>query len=639
MTRSTAEESVKIQRTRVLSWKHRIAPFLTPWLIMIGVFIASVITHAFMRGPVALVFLTLMAPGLGMVTWATWDRRHQHARNAATAFTVGMGLWLALATAVGPFQRNMIYTGLLGGAFLCLTWNIRYAGITPTNKHDALSGQHVDPLSVIKGLKGVVTKKAKLVQGKDGAPPVAEIILQHPGGKSTTADVLRRKDNVAGAYSMDSGSIHVSKVPGRGDQTKITGRVLDPTANVVTWPGVSMPGRSINDGPLRTGIYEDGQAFGHWITGDEDESRVASATMYSGMTGAGKTRAYMLSMLEMISRVDCAIPAVADPEKFLLSFGMIMDYIPIAVDGPAQTDQFVRNIIEAMRYRGRLLGSLGFEQWTPECASRYGIPCQPLHVEEAGGYLANFPEFTKALMIARSMGLPISISLQVAVFRQLQREARSQFGNSLAFGVRELRDATFALTDATLSSGAGAQLTTWQNNEPGRFYGEITGVPANRWAMKVRAFKASRNEIVASFEASMGAGIMPCDPGTFELLSQGIERPKRMSLLDLPKASAEGSRDGQTIILPRPVETAPVEDRKPGPDQAHDLIKGRVRELLASGVTECTAADFEDLVQALGRDRTWIYPELARCVSEDLLVRQPGKGARYTINGDHRKEL
>lgn len=634
MTRSgTAEESVKIQRTRVLHWKHRIAPFLTPWLILAGVFVASFPAHWWLRP--ALPYMAVLTAALSMVTWATWDQRHEHARVAATAFTLGLGSWLLLATWFSPWAAPVIYMGVLGGAFLCLTWNIRYAGITPTNKHDKLTGQHVDPLSVIKGLKGVVTKKAKIIEGKDGAPPMAEIILQHPGGKNTTADVQRRKDNVAGAYSMDSGSVHVSRVPGRADQTRITGQIMDPTASVVPWPGVSMPGRSINDGPLRTGVYDDGQPFGHWITGDEDESRVASATMYTGMTGAGKTRAYMLSMLEMISRVDCAIPAVADPEKFLLSFGMIMDYIPIAVDGPAQTDQFVRNIIEAMRYRGRLLGSLGFEQWTPECASRYGIPCQPLHVEEAGGYLANFPEFTKALMIARSMGLPISISLQVAVFRQLQREARSQFGNSLAFGVRELRDATFALTDGTLSAGAGGQLTTWQNNEPGRFFGEVTGVSADRWAKKVRAYKASRNEIVASFEASMGAGIMPCDPGTFELLSQGIERPKRMSLLDLPKASAEGFHTAQTITLPRPVEAVPVAPA----DSPRDLLAARLDELLASGVTECTAADFDDLVAALGHSRTWIFGELKLLVDQGRLTRQPGKGARYSINGDHRKEL
>ena len=137
----------------------------------------------------------------------------------------------------------------------------------------------------------------------------------------------------------------------------------------------------------------------------------------------------------------------------------------------------------------------------------------------------------------------------------------------------------------------------------------------------------------------MGAGIMPCDPGTFELLNQGIERPKRMiitpSMFDHETPSAEGFSEAQTITLIRPVE--PVVEKAP---DAYELIKGRITELKASGATECTAADFEDLVQALGKDRTWIYnPILKRLVEEDLLVRQSGKGAKYMIVGASRKEL
>src|SRR6266542_4922582 len=96
------EESVKITRMRHMPWQYRVQPFLTPWMIMFTIFVISLATQQWARGPVAQVFLTLMAPGLGLVTWHTWGRRHEHARIAATAFTVGMGLWLALATGIGP---------------------------------------------------------------------------------------------------------------------------------------------------------------------------------------------------------------------------------------------------------------------------------------------------------------------------------------------------------------------------------------------------------------------------------------------------------------------------------------------------------------------------------------------------------
>jgi len=643
------EESVKTEIKRGAPWQHRVQPFLTPWLVMVFVFLVSLITHWQANGPVALVFLTLMAPGLGAVTWKTWDRRHDHARNSATAFVTGMGVWLALATAVGPLTDPMIWSMVFGGSFLCLTWNIRHAGITPTNKHDGVKTGPVDAVSQIRGLKNTVTGKVKTITDDIGAR--AEVILNHPGGKNTTSDVKAHRENIAGLYGVETASVKVSEH--KGGQSKVTVRLTNPTTDVVLYPGLSAPGKSITARTLRTGVREDGQESGHWITGNDEDSRAASATLYTGMTGAGKTEAFILAVLEMISRTDCAPPVVADAEKFMLSFGHVMDVFDLAADGPAQTSQLISNLPEAMRYRARLLGSLGFHKgWVPEAWTKHRIPVQPIHVEEAAGYLAGSPDFQKAIMLCRALGMPISASLQVAGYKQLDRATRSQFGNSLAFGVREKPDAAFALLDETLR--AGADPSRWANNHPGRHVAEVTGVPSDQWPLTHRTFKISDEELQATIEMCRNAGWARCDEGTFELLSIGIERPQRMSVHVTDWSELDtGERDTVTLstapvedIRPAFLEAVPApvfemikggaNDQPPPPDVAHSMVEGRIEELEESGVTELTKDDFEDL--PLDRDRTWIFGELRRQVKAGRLARVPGKGARYKIVPEAERE-
>jgi hypothetical protein len=635
MSSGNTKEEINIQRTRHLPLRYRAQPYLTPWFLVAGVFGIAVITHRFLNGPVALFFLAVWVLGAAVVTWKTWSVRHEHARVAATAFTAGMGLWILLATAAGPVWRPMIYMYALGGSFLALTWNIRYAGITPTNKHDKLKTGPVDSISEVKGLKNTVTSKVKRIADKAGER--VEIILNHPGGRNTTKDVRKRKDNIAGLHTVGPDSVRVSEVEGRGDQTKVTVRLTNPTTDTVAYPGLSAPGRSVADAPLRTGKREDGQDSGHWITGNDELSRAASATLYSGMTGSGKTEAFILAMLEMISRTDCAPPIIADPEKFMLSFGHVMDVLDLAADGPEATAALVSNLPEAMRYRAKLLGSLGFHKgWTPRAWTEHRIPVQPIHVEEAAGYLANNPAFNKALTLCRALGLPISASMQVVGYKQMDRASRSQFGNSFAFGVRERQDAMFALLDETLN--AGADPSRWANNHPGRHIAEATGVPSEQWSMTHRTFKITDEELQATIEMCRNAGWAKCDPGTFGLLSRGIDRPQKMivSVPDWRSADVTPTLDLSEVERPEPVRDfsmikgggVPV-DARPEPEDAHELIAGRIEELLESGATELTKDDFEDL--PLDRDRTWIFGELRRQVKIGKLRRLPGKGARYEI--------
>lgn len=637
---STAEESVKIKRTGHMPLSHRLAPYLTPWAIMLAVFVTSVFTHLLCSGPVALAFMAMAVPGLTWVTWSTWDRRHQHARMAATAFTAGMAAWLVLATAVGPFSQVMAFAWFFIGAFLSLTWNIRYAGITPSNKHDQMVGEHVNPIGAIKRLKGAVPTKVKEKADR------VEIVLQHAGGKSTTSDVRAKTDNIAGLFSVDRTNVTATEVNGRADQTLVTVRMHNPTEQVVRWPGLSAAGQSISAAPLRIGVREDGKPLAFWITGDEEESRPAPHTLWSGMTGSGKSTGFVIAALEMVSRIDCA-PVVADPEKFMLTFGSVMDIFQIAADGPQQTGQLISNLPETLRYRAALLGSLGYEQWVPECWTEHGIPVVPVHIEEAAGYLANNQDFNKAIQLARAVGMPISASMQVMVFRNIQREARSQFGNSIAFGVKEMQDAKFALTDATLS--AGADPTRWGANEAGRCYAEVVGVPSDEWPLKNRVYKITAQERRDAMETAQDSGMARIDDGTFDLLSRGMRRPERIvGTPQIPDLSAVpmDSDDTPTVPLTQPQDAVPAfelikggaPEDKPSPEVAQEMIGVRISELEAAGVTEIGISNFADLMADLGRHRTWPYLEMDRLVKLGRLARIEGKARRYTIIPEARSE-
>jgi hypothetical protein len=637
----TAEESVKIKRTGHVPLSHRIAPYLTPWAILLAVFIVSVFTHLLCSGPVALAFMAMAAPGLTGVTWSTWDRRHQHARTAATAFAAGTSAWLVLATAIGPFSQVMAFAWFFGGSFLALSWNIRYAGITPSNKHDQVRGEHVNPLGAIKALKSAVPTKVK------ERPDRVEIVLQHAGGKSTTSDVQAKTANLAGVFGVDRTNVTASEVTGRADQTLVTVRMHNPTEQVVRWPGLSAPGQSIADAPLRIGVREDGKPTIFYVTGDEEESRPAPHTMWSGMTGSGKSTGFIIAVLEMISRIDCA-PVVADPEKFMLTFGSVMDVFQIAADGPEQTEQLISNLPETLRYRAALLGSLGYEQWVPECWTEHGIPVVPVHIEEAAGYLANNTDFNTAIRLARALGMPLSASMQVMVFRNLQRETRSQFGNSIAFGVKEMQDAKFALTDATLN--AGADPTRWGANEPGRCYAEVIGVPSDEWALKNRVYKITAQERREAIDlAEESGGMAQIDQGTFDRLNKGMRRPVKITMMpQIPDLSsvATGPEDAPLVLPGEPQDAVPAfalikggaPEDKPSPEVAREMICDRIAELEARGVTSISIGDFADLMIVLERHRTWPYTVMNRLVKTGRLVREEGAARRYTIIPEVRSE-
>lgn len=637
-TSGVEREDIKITSRRIMPVRYRMLPYVTPWAVGLLTLPVGAALHRWASSALWMPVLTLCACLLTWATWKLWDRRHVYTQKLVTVYAGALSLWLILAAAVGvlavlrPWAVAWIMTSAL--------WNIRLGSISVTNKHDKIAGEPETAWEPIRGLKGVKTKFAKLITTDAGQPKV-QIRTQHPGGQSTTSDVQAVREYVAGRFAVGTEDVTVRPVPGRADQTDVEIMTDNPTKTVIPWTGLRDAGRSIVSGPVIFAMYSNGRQFGFWIVGDDELSRPLPHTLISGMNGSGKSEAMVIADLEIRARTD-ALSVVANPVKFQIDFGDVADMYPIAAEGPEQTRQLIDNLPEVGEYRAWLIGKLGYKQWVPECYTKHGIPLVFLRIEEAASVLAKNPAFKRATETFRALGIPLAASMQVAVFRNIDRESRSQFGNSLAFGVSDMQDAKFVLTDATLN--AGADPTAWKNDQPGRLYGELTGIDQELWPVAARAFKATREQKRAAIEATR-AHWAQLDPGTAMRLGKGIERPDTSVLASMPTVIDLGqvgqspsmikmpegiTPDSEAVTVPnlsvitggQPTDKVPTED-------AREMIAVHIDDLENERPDKIvTAKDFDHLVAIIGRAPSWIYWELDRQAKRgrlERLVDQPGR--------------
>lgn len=658
---SIAKEDVQVSRTRILPVRFRVLPYVTPW----AVGLVSLPIGAALHMWASWYMLIVYAACAGLLTWETyrlWDRRHVHTQRLATAYCGTLCFWLVITAITGVPPMFDIW--VIFWAMTSLSWNIRLGAIMVTNKHDKISGDPETAWEPIRTLKGTKTKSAKFIKDETGMFPKVRIRLQHSPGKSTTADVQDMREKVAARFAVGPDDVTVRPVRGRADQTDIEVRKDNPTKKVVLWTGLHDAGKSISDAPLLTGVRSGGGPFAFWIVGDDEMSRPLPHTIVSGMNGSGKSEAMIVADLEIRARTD-ALTVVANPVKFQIDFGDIADMYPIAAEGEAQTRQLIDNLPETGEYRAWLIGKLGYKQWEPELYLKYGIPLVMIRIEEASSVIAKNMPFKRATETFRALGLPLVVSMQVAVFRNIEREARSQFANSIAFGVSDMQDAKFVLTDQTLS--AGADPTAWKNNEPGRCYGELTGFPPELWSEDARIFKITRAQKRAAIDATKPHWAK-LDEGTALRLGKGIEVPdsavtSRTRSLDMSKIIDLDTRrhfpdhgnDDHGIDLHGYVDRrTPTQDRStseettvpfgvipsdsPGQrmptEDAREMIESRIDDLdrdPARTDKVITPKDFDDLVSVIVRKPQWIYYELDRWAKRGRLEKIDGPGRRWRI--------
>lgn len=630
----------------------RLMPYLTAPLICIGTMLVALIAHwQWGQDKVMIAVMSIGAVLLTAATWSLWKRRHEHSRNAATIFAGAVLGWLVFATASSPVSPVMLKSWIMGGLFVSAVWGIRHAAFSPHHEDDKAAGENDSLLAKISSLKGARVKSTDETPGRVAAK------IQMPKGQAVAGDVQMDKARIASAVAMGEDEITITGVPGRADQVTLAFQLTEKLKKSVRWKGPSAAGQSIAAAPLVPGERADGSDLGMWIvgSGDPDNPRPLPHTLTTGVTGAGKTETIVTAIIDMRWRID-VVPIVADPEKFKQGFGAIEHALGMAIDGEEDTNQFIRNLPDAIKYRAHILGGLtrgdgtvGYQQWEPECWTLHGIPLLFIDIEEAATVLSGNDEFDQAIRTARSVGISLCASMTSAHHSNVERKTRGQFTNSLCHGAVENYDARFALSAGTLEKGADP--TKWRNNFPGALYGELVGTNQDSWAVEARAYYLSREQKQAELAASQAAGCWATiDPGTMAYLARGLaayqapaaapvgEDMEETQVNDLVNPFENDEEVDITVPIARPRHDVvfalkpPEKERRLSTEEARDLLESKIDALEAEGKTEITYTDLSDFPgPPEGRTRTWIIGELGRLVEAGRLTQNDGPKTPYFI--------
>lgn len=624
-------------------WRSRLAPYAAEWAGMVGVGAAGLSCHLWLGHSATLPWTTpalaLLGAGLSALTWRAASARSGITRAHATVTTSVSSVWLIAATITGPFTPILLQSWVFGGGALCLSWNIRRA-LRNSGEEDG----------------GSLFEKVRLagVQAKaiEAAPNKVTAQLQLPAGETTVEDVQKATDRLAGAMHLHKGAVRVT-----GDQADLSRATMtivpvDVLTQPQPWPGPSAPGGSISEA-LVTGLYEDTEPIRLFLPGDKASHRNTTHLGVMGMNGSGKTVFGKLTWTEILTRRDVVL-IVLDPSKGEQSVRFVNGKAHLVL-GEKQCREFVKRVPAAITAHATQLGRWGFEEWTPQVFEQHRLPFVVLWIEEAPRVLQDAETLTRITQEARSAGIDVVLSLQKATYRQMSTDIRSQLGAVACFGVKELEDAAYLLSEDTID--AGARPDRWKNRRPGALYLEGPGISEDRFAIPARTFSATDEQLRADITAcdAIRAGLhsitadalgLPEFPATLAADAQESvmvitdARPPRgpagtPDWEDLDSMPLPSDEDDQTLAA-LPTDPEPELDVDPDaelpidPDlafpegrptrrQALAMVRSAIEELALAGRNPFTIRDLPDPEPTLGRARSWLSGELARLARDGVL--------------------
>lgn len=624
-------------------WASRLAPYAgewAGWVVMLPVGLAS---HWWLGSSSVLPFITSGLTVLGVilagVSWLAGRARGQITRVHATV-TVGLGaLWLIVATVSGPTTGPLLLIWAFGGATVCLSWNIRRA------LAGATSGGGGELFEAVK-LAGVRATTVGVAPNKVTAG------LQLPPGEITVTEVQKASDRLTGALRLHQGAVRISPHPEDLSQARMTVVPIDVLRHPQPWPGPSAPGGSIT-APLAVGLYEDNEPQLLYLPGDKATARNATHLQVVGISGSGKSHGAKIAWTETLTRRD-AVLIVLDPVKGEQTVGFLGAGNAHVITGITHCQEFMTRVPAAITGRTSDLGRWGHDQWLPESYTAHGMPYVVLWIEEATRVLEDAETLTRIAEAARSAGISLVLSLQKASFRRMNTDIRSQMGGTWCFGVNEISDAAFSLSEDVIA--AGARPDQWKNRRPGANYLEAPGIPDERHPIPARTFDALERQLLEAIHdtttirpaldpTTMTTLGLPARPATTRVPATatptappqpppaGTEDPDGLDGL----APLSDTDDQNPIPLPEDHEPdlpAGPDDEIPDPDpdmalphgrptraEARRVLAHRLAELAARGCAEFTIRDLPDPETAFGRSRAWLSGELSRLADEGALTR------------------
>lgn len=465
---------------------HRAKPHLPPWLAGIGTGLASLPAHYYWQGSAAAAAgLTFASVALTGATWwaakSTTAQRRLHSAVTVAASTS----WFTAAAIAGPDAGPLGGLYFMGAPALALSWNIRQ--IMRRNPEGSASADG--------GILEKVGLAKTQITRSEVKPNKATFDLQLPRGELTQDDVSKSLTRLAGVLDVPANAVRLTPDPDSASRVQLTVVPHDLLKNTVPCPGPSHPGGSIAD-PVHIGIYEDGTEAVLYFPGDPTVSRNAAHFLVMGMTGSGKSEGGLTALAEVATRSDVIVWA-SDPAKADQTLGPLLPSIDWAALDMKSTKAMVEALGAVIPARTRWLAKYGYKQWEPACAQPQadGAPGMPYLIgwfEEAAKTIRETDDdvFTGIAQEARSAGVSLVISLQRASGNQVSTDTRASLGSSWVYGVRNDRDAGFALDDDVLDAGAAPHV--WKDKKPGYCYLVANGIPETFWATPARSYLTAR---------------------------------------------------------------------------------------------------------------------------------------------------
>lgn len=419
-------------------------------------------------------------------------------RRTHLAVTTGATLgWLELATVSGPLAHPTVDLWLLGGFTGTIAWIIRnhVHGGEGAGESDTWGALWRRELAEQSQLAGTSWKTVE-----DAGPRVRAEVEWTPG-EYTLASVQNAREHIAAAFDAPVSGVRVT--PGTSARKALVTVVAgDLLGRPLPYPGPGALGGSVAE-PLRVGRYEDWVdvelILPHQTVTGEDGTitpKISLHVLVVGMTGSGKSSTDRTIVAELLSRVDVAV-WIADPVKQGQVFGRAahaLDWFAITEDDATAMLTCLPDVISA---RARWLGEHGYDNWEPDCGLSYLV----VVFEEAASVLAADPKtFTRAAREARSAGVCLIPSLQRPTYDAMPTQARSQMSSVICHGVKDDKDAGYALEDLV---DAGAAPHEWGAEKPGYAYLVAPGIPKERQLIPLRVYETTPDALQAAADASV----------------------------------------------------------------------------------------------------------------------------------------
>jgi hypothetical protein len=432
-------------------WTHTT---LAKWwaFIMIGSTVAGGVTAIF-------------GPRFGLAPLA------ERAYAATATFTVGV--WLALATLLGPFTPPLPHVLGIGTMVMGVPWwahRRRRAKVRVERK----LGAWPDVARAI-GLIGSEVMSATVdVWGWRARFRLAR--------GQTISDVTARIPAIESGLGTFRGSVRVYPTPD-DLANRFELRVLDtdPHADAIPWPGPST--RSITE-PIELGPFEDAAP-----------SRVLLLrrhALFAGTTGSGKSGGLNVLMGNLTACQDVIIWAI-DLKKGM-ELGPWQGCIDRLATTPEQATALLRDATAILQARAEYLAEHSRRTWEPSPQ----MPALVIIIDEYAELAEQSPDAMDYTDSIARLGRALAVTLVAATQRPTQKAmgqgaVRSQMDLRICFRVREPRDVDLVLGQGMLNAGWNAH----KLNAPGKF---LISAPEHDIPRRARAYLVTDEAVAFTAE-------------------------------------------------------------------------------------------------------------------------------------------